>query len=158
MPHTVRGGKTVRGASKIHEDVADLFGVSKKSLQSKPDTITNSDLVTLTKPTTTIFKQSSWYNEQPIWEYDSSGIELDLYKINTQTLENKNYGIKGGQPAIIYLINATNKEAAMAPADLHEVDEFIQNYSIPREGIANSPNKSLLDAFNFFEEASLVSI
>ena len=134
--------------------VAALFGKGEATRTGRYS-LNDSDMVyfdTLMNPKTVsskIFDFGAFDSKvEPDWEYNQDRVRIDYYNLDVETVNNKAFGIKGGQKGNVHLFVAVNLKSWAAPYNREFLDSYDQNFEVYRSGIAeNGGYEFLKDAF-----------
>ena len=144
---------------KLTPDTARLFGYANAyvdpvtGLKTNPAEISVFDAFTgaggnVPVATPTIFNQSAWYGEEPVWtkSLDKDTWQISSYDLEVVTVENKIFGIQGGQKGNVEIIQLNNSSSFAMPLGPETLDEYNQNYTNAREAFSNEGYKYLFPA------------
>ena len=134
--------------------VAALFGKGQATFNDSYST-NDGDVVdfdTLMNPKTVsskIFDFDAFDSKlEPDWEYNQDRVRIDYYNLDVETVNNKAFGIKGGQKGNVHLFVAVNLKSWAAPYKREFLDSYDQNFEAYRSGIAeNGGYEVLKEAF-----------
>jgi len=137
---------------KLPADVTKLFGNSNGShsdglIIPGPAGLGNS-------PSSRIFKDDAFFrrgNDQvfPTFRYNhyDGNFSVAGYKLNVETVENRIFGIKGGQEGVLNVFVASNKASAAAPTSVSVLNAYADNFNFYRDAVTTGSN------FNYFKDA-----
>jgi len=99
-------------------------------------------------PTPTIYDPNAWYGEAPVWTktLDNGTWQLSSYDLEVVTVENKIYGIQGGQKGNVEIIQLNNSSSIEMPIRPETLAEYNQNYNFTREAFSSEDYKYLFPA------------
>jgi len=137
---------------KLPADVTKLFGNSNGRhsdglIIPGPAGLGNS-------PSSRIFKDDAFFrrgNDQvfPSFRYnhDDGNFSVAGYRLNVETVENRIFGITGGQEGVLNVFVASNKASAAAPTSGSVLNAYADNFNFYRDAVTTGSN------FNYFKDA-----
>jgi len=148
-----------KSSFKLTPDVAMLFGYATTYIdpitgkKTNPAEISVFDPLTgaggnVPIPTPTIFNPNAWHGEAPVWSKttDNGTWQLSSYNLEVVTVENKIYGIQGGQKGNVEVIQLNNSSSFAGPISPEILTEYNQNYTFAREAFSSEGYKYLFPA------------
>ena len=148
-----------KSSFKLTPDTAKLFGYATTYVdpvtgkKTDPAQVSVFDPLTglggnVPVPTPTIFDPNAWYGEAPVWTktLDNGTWQLSSYDLEVVTVENKIYGIQGGQKGNVEIIQLNNSSSIAMPIGPETLAEYNQNYTFAREAFSSEGYKYLFPA------------
>ena len=132
-------GIVMPGASKsqpftITSDVAALFGNSDgKAVDGS--VVNNTTLGRQLTPSPHVFGIDAWDNVEPLWTYESGTVDLALYRLSVETVDNQAFGVKAGQTGTVDVYVSRNPSSAPAPYQATNLKAYAQNYDVFRRAV-----------------------
>ena len=148
---TPKSGITMPGVSQtqaftVTSDIADLFGYSDGKV-SDSAIITNTTLGNQLTPSPHVFSLDAWEDVEPLWTYGSGTIDISLYRLSVETVDNQAFGVKAGHSGFVDIYVSRNSGSAPAPYKASNLSAYEQNYEVFRKGISNGGFKYLSESF-----------
>jgi hypothetical protein len=134
----------------LASEVPNLFGQSIGDGTLDGDVIVNAlsaPRLPIYTPSAKVFEEAAWYGKSaPDWSYSKGSVNLSYHNLDVKTVDNKTFGVKGGQAGKLHIFSAINRDSFAAPLYFGQLDEYAENYDVIREGIANQGGFAYLQA------------
>ena len=132
-------GIVMQGASRsqpftVTSDVAALFGNSDGNGDDS-SVVTNTTLGQQSTPSPQVFALDAWDDIAPLWTYESGKIDLSMYRLSVETVDNEAFGVKAGQSGTVDVYVSRNPSSAPAPYQSSNLTAYAQNYDVFREAV-----------------------
>ncbi len=122
----------------VTSEVANLFGQSKGDGSLDGDAIAMALIPILDVPSAQLFNEAAWYGRTaPDWSYNQGSISLSYHNLDVTTVENRTFGVKGGQSGELHVFTAFNTDSFAAPLNFGTLDEYAENYDVIRQAVAS---------------------
>ena len=130
----------------VTSDVAALFGNS----DGKGDdgsVVTNTTMGNQLTPSPQVFALDAWNGVDPLWTYNSGTIDIALYRLSVETVDNKAFGVKEGQAGTVDVYVSRNSSSAPAPYQASNLKAYAQNYDVFRKAVRTGGFNYLSESF-----------
>jgi len=144
-------GIVMTGASQsqpftVTSDVAALFGNSDGNADDSA-VVSNTTLGDQLTPSPQVFALDAWDDVAPLWTYESGTIDLSLYRLSVETVDNEAFGVKAGQSGTVDVYVSRNPNSAPAPYQTSNLSAYAQNYDVFREAVSQGGFDYLSESF-----------
>ena len=130
----------------VTSDVAALFGNSDGNADDS-SVVTNTTLGDQLTPSPQVFAIDAWEDVEPIWTYESGTIDLSLYRLSVETVDNEAFGVKAGQSGTVDVYVSRNPGSAPAPYQTSNLTAYAQNFDVFRKAVGAGGFDYLSESF-----------
>ena len=130
----------------VTSDVAALFGNSDGT-GNDGSVVINTTMGNQTTPSPQVFAPDAWHGVEPLWTYESGAIDIALYRLSVETVDNKAFDVKAGQSGTVDVYVSRNSSSAPAPHETSNLTAYAQNYDVFRKAVNSGGFDYLSDSF-----------
>lgn len=130
----------------VTSDVAALFGNSDGKGRDG-SVVTNTTLGDQLTPSPQVFALDAWDGVEPLWTYGSGTIDIALYRLSVETVDNKAFGVEAGQEGTVDVYVSRNSSSAPAPFKPSNLTDYADNYDVFREAVNKGGFEYLSESF-----------
>ena len=130
----------------VTSDVAALFGNSDGK-GNDGLVVKNTTLGDQFTPSPQVFAIDAWDGVEPLWTYDSGTIDISLYRLSVETVDNEAFGVKAGHSGFVDIYVSRNSSSAPAPFKPSNLTAYAQNYNVFRKALSAGGFEYLSQSF-----------